>query len=156
MSERFTAEVVAVLTEAGWSPGRHAGAQATEAIDYVRQHPHSVSSPVAEEALREFAGLFVVQDGSGVDVRRKSFLLDPTQVAATASTLADFGAVLGRALFPIGMEGDSDSILAIAEDGHVFAFDHAGEWHLGDTIDAALDTLITGTLPPRVDSMGRW
>jgi SUKH-3 immunity protein len=161
MSDRFTGQVAAVLTEAGWTHGRQLDQQAMDAIAYVEQYEgrsgaRSVSFPAAEDALREFVGLLVVQDGPGVDVRRKPFLIDPTQVAATASTLADFAAVLGHALFPIGMEGDHDSILAIAEDRHVFALDHAGEWHLGRSTDEALNTLITGTLPHRVDSTGRW
>jgi SUKH-3 immunity protein of toxin-antitoxin system len=161
MSERFRPQVAAVLAEAGWTPGGPPADEAEDAIGYVEQYEgrsgaRSVSFPAAEGALREFAGLFVVQDGPGVDLRRKPFLLDPTQVAASADTLADFGAVLGRALFPIGMEGDHDSILAIAEDGHVFALDQAGEWHLGDTFDDALSTLVAGTQPPRVDSTGGW
>ncbi|MGH3669286.1 MAG: SUKH-3 domain-containing protein [Pseudonocardiaceae bacterium] len=54
------------------------------------------------------------------------------------------------------MEGDHDSTLAIDEAGRVFALDHVGEWYLGESIDAALITLITGSQPPRLDDDGTW
>jgi hypothetical protein len=108
------------------------------------------------EALTEFGGLYVVQDGPGRDFRLRPFALDPTEVAATTETLADLGGVLDTALFPLGMEGDHDSVLAIDRSGRVFAIDHTGTWFLGSTIDAALVTLILGTQPPRLDDSGRW
>ena len=157
MPDRFPADVVGVLADAGWSPTR-AGA-ATPGPGPAAPPELGLpfeAFPAAVDALREFAGLCVVQDGAGVDVRRRPFLLDPTEVVATTQTLADFGAVLGCRLFPLGMEGDHESIIAIAETGHVFALDPTGEWHLGDSIDAALVTLITGTMPPRVTADGSW
>jgi len=159
MTDRFAADVADVLTSAGWTPGRDVDEQ--PAVNYVRgeigrdgarAEPHAA----AVAALREFAGLTVMQDGPGVDLRRRPFVIDPVPVAASTETLADFGAVLGHPLFPIGTEGDHDSIVAIASSGHVFALDHTGEWHLGNSIDEALTTLITGTQPPRVDDHGRW
>jgi hypothetical protein len=97
-----------------------------------------------------------MQDGPGRDLRRRPFTLDPSAVGASAETLAGLSRLLGTRLFPIGMEGDHDAILAIDESGRVFAFDHAGTWHLGDTLDAALTTVVTGTQPARIDIDGHW
>ncbi len=68
-----------------------------------------------------------------------------------ADTLADFGAVLGVRLFPLGTER-GDSIIAVDERGRIFALDQAGEWFLGLDIDAALTTLLLG----RVRDDGTW
>jgi hypothetical protein len=159
MSERFAPDVAAALTAAGWTPGRAVDEQ--PAVDYVhgeigRDGARTEAHDAALAALREFTGLTVMQDGPGVELRRRPFVIDPVPVAASTETLADFGAVLGDRLFPIGMEGDHDSIIAMASSGHVFALDHAGEWHLGDSMDEALAMLVTGTQPPRVDDNGRW
>lgn len=161
MPDRFSASVAATLTESGWTPGRSIGDQAEQAVRYVEDRVGSdgartTSFPAAEDVIREFGGIVVVQDGPGADLRLRPFVVDPSQVAATCETLADFGSVIGQRLFPIGMEGDHESIVAIAENGHVFAIDHAGEWHLGDTMDDAIATLVTGVQPPRVDSQGNW
>ncbi len=161
MADRFPAEVARVLTESGWSPGRRTDDQTAGAVRYVcdqvgRDGARTESFDAAFEALTEFGGLFVVQDGPGRDLRLRPFALDPTRVAATTETLADLGRVLGTSLFPLGMEGDHDSVLAIDRSGRVFAIDHTGTWFLGDTIDAALVTLIYGIQPPRLDDRGRW
>lgn len=140
---RFANEVASVLSQAGWAEGR-------QVDDF------DAPFDTATAALREFGGLYVLQDGPGTDLRRRPFALDPTQVAATTETLSDLSAILGTRLFPIGMEGDHDAILAIDESGRVFAFDHAGTWHLGDTLDAALTTVVTGTQPARIDIDGHW
>jgi hypothetical protein len=161
MPERFPPEVVEVLRNAGWFPGRRTDAQVAEAVDVVcrgigRYGATIEVFPAATEALGEFCGLYVEQDGPGRDLRRRPFAIDPTHVAATTETLADLGKVLKTRLFPIGMEGYYDSVLAIDEAARVFALDHAGVWHLGNTMDAALVTLVTGTQPPRLDEHGNW
>jgi hypothetical protein len=160
MTDRFPAEVARVLSESGWSPGRRYD-QTALAIRYVcqqvgRDGAKTESFEAAVEALTEFGGLYVVQDGPGRDLRLRPFALDPAHVAATTETLADLGRVLDTVLFPLGMEGNHDSVLAIDRSGRVFAIDHTGVWFLGSTIDAALVTLIFGIQPPRLDDRGRW
>jgi hypothetical protein len=157
MPERFPPEVVQVLSEAGWSAGRRTDAEAAMAADIVgeqwgRNGEHTESFPAAIAALSEFGGIYVIQDGPGRDLARRPFAIDPTEVAATTETLADLGKRLHTKLFPIGMEGDHDSILAIDQEGRVYAIDHTGTWLLGDTMDAALITLVSGTQPPRFNS----
>lgn len=161
MAERFPPEVAAVLRKAGWFEGRRTDAEAAVAIGIAREEVGRSGErhepfPAATEALNEFGGIFVIQDGPGRDLRRRPFAIDPTPVAASTETLADLGKHLGARLFPIGMEGDHDSILAIDETGRVYALDHAGTWFLGGSIAAALITLVTGTQPPRLDGRGNW
>lgn len=159
MPDRFPFEVDAVLQASGWFEGRRTDAEAAMAIGQVREQigrhdERTESFPAASEALGEFGGIFVIQDGPGRELARRPFAIDPTEVAATTETLAGIGTQLRTRLFPIGMEGDHDSILAIAENGAVYAIDHTGVWLLGESIDAALVTLVTGTRPSRVDSQG--
>lgn len=155
------AEVIAVLTEAGWTAGRRVTDATTKAIQQItavagRDGAELEPFAAAVQVLDEFGGLYVAQDGPGRDLRRRPFALDPTLAAATAETLADFARVLGVRLFPLGVEGDQESVLAIDEYGRVFGLDHAGEWYLGATIGEALTTLVTGTEPPRVHDDGTW
>jgi hypothetical protein len=72
------------------------------------------------------------------------------------AALAAFAEVLGVRLFPIGVEGDVEAFLVVDELGRVFSLDAAGEWFLGDDIGGAVATLVTGTMPRRVDDEGRW
>ncbi|GAA0263694.1 SUKH-3 domain-containing protein [Cryptosporangium japonicum] len=158
---RFPTDVEAVLRASGWDEGRQVPESSAEAIRIVCAQPGADGSqhvpfPAAEAALAEFGGIFVRQDEPGLQLRRRPFALDPTMAAATAATLADLGRLLGVQLFPLGVEGDGDAVLAIDEQGRVFAVDHAGEWFLGPTLDAALTTLITGLEPPRVTDDGTW
>jgi hypothetical protein len=158
---RFPGEVEAVLRVHGWTDGRDVGPDAEEAMRIVTDQIGADGSkhaefPAARTAITEFGGVFVTQDEPGLELRRRPFALDPTLAAATAATLADFGRVLGARLFPLGVEGDADAVLAIDEHGRVFAIDHAGEWFLGETLDTALSTLILGSSPPRVRDDGTW
>ncbi len=162
MPEGLPREVADVLGAAGWSPTRRqTEAQVAATVEVVesevgRNGATIESFPAAIDAVSEFGGIHVVQDGPGRDLRRRPFAIDPTQVAATTETLADVGKRLHTRLFPIGMEGDHESVLAIDEGARVLALDHAGVWYLGDSVAAALTTLVTGTQPPRLDDNGNW
>ena len=161
MTDRFPSEVTRVLSESGWFPGRRTDDETAQAVLYVcdqtgREGARTESFEAAVDALSEFGGIYVTQDGPGRDLRLRPFAIDPIEVAATTETLADLGRVLGTTLFPIGMEGDHDSVLAIDRSGRVFAIDHTGVWFLGNTMDAALVTLIFGIRPPRLDDRGQW
>ena len=150
----MTPEVAEVLRQHGWQEGRHVDDAVTaEAVRLVEVRGHR-PFPAAVQALAEFGGIYVQQDGPGRELRRRPFALDPTMAAGSADTLADFGRVIGAALFPLGIEGDHDALLAIDERGRVFALDHTGEWLLGDTVVDALETLISGAQPPRVHDDG--
>ena len=152
--ERFPSDVAAVLREAGWSEGRQVRDVATETIRELSER--HAPFPAADQALTEFGALYVDQDGPGVTLRRRPFAIDPTMTPPSAVTLAAFGRALGVALFPLGVEGDDDAILAIDEHGRVFSLDEGGEWFLGEDVPAALTTLVNGELPPRVNDDGTW
>jgi len=149
----MTPDVAEVLRAHGWHEGRRVPEdQTAAAIRLVGREPF----PAAVEALAEFGGIYVAQDGPGQELRRMPFALDPTMSAGSAQTLADFSRVIGAALYPLGVEGDHDALLAVDEQGRVFALDHAGEWFLGDTVADALRTLVTGAQPARVHDDGSY
>ncbi|GAA3389545.1 SUKH-3 domain-containing protein [Cryptosporangium minutisporangium] len=159
--QRFPGEVEAVLRAAGWAEGRSVADAAAEAIrtacaQTTADGRRYVPFPAAERALYEFVGVYVDQDGPGVALRRRPFALDPAMVPPSVATLAEFGRALGVGLFPLGVEGVEDAVLVIDEHGRVFALDAGGEWFLGEHVDAALTTLVTGTAPPRVRDDGTW
>ncbi|WP_035857274.1 SUKH-3 domain-containing protein [Cryptosporangium arvum] len=159
--QRFPSEVETVLREAGWNDGRHVPDVAAETIRAVigrtaANGARHLAFPAAEQALLEFGALYVDQDGPGVALRRRPFAIDPAMVPPCAATLQAFGRALGVSLFPLGVEGDDDAVLAIDEYGRVFSLDDGGEWFLGEDVPAALTTLVTGVQPPRVRDDGAW
>jgi hypothetical protein len=156
---RFPAEVTNALVEAGWRPHFGDEVLAEAAIRDVlevngRRHDHAVF-PAAREALIRFPGFETRRQGPGEQVWISRVGIRPWDMAHTADTLADFGALLGVRLFPLGTEL-GDSIIAVDEQGRIFALDQAGEWFLGPDIDAALTTLLLGRAPARVRDDGTW
>ncbi|MEU6073220.1 SUKH-3 domain-containing protein [Micromonospora sp. NPDC047074] len=156
---RFPPDVAQALVAAGWRP--HFGDEivALSAIRDVsaargRTAAHA-DFPAAVSTLTAFPSLVGARRGPGEQVWISRFDIRPRQVAHTADTLADFAALVGVRLFPIGTERQ-DSILAVDERGRVFALDQAGEWFLGEDIDAALTTLLLGRAPARVRDDGTW
>ncbi|RKR90328.1 YwqJ-like deaminase [Micromonospora pisi] len=157
--DRFPPEVAYALVDGGWRPGFGDRLLAGEAISKVcavtgRQHRHQ-SFEAAERALTAFPGLVCGRRGPGEHVWIRRFEINPAGAAHSADSLADFGTLIGVRLFPIGTEG-GDSILAVDEQGRVFALDEAGEWFLGTAIDVALTNLLLGRPAPRVRDDGTW
>jgi hypothetical protein len=156
---RFPPDVAHALVAAGWRP--HFGDEATAAasvhdVGAVRGRLHAHTPfPAAVAALAAFPKLVSLRRGQGEQVWISRFDIRPRQVAHTADSLADFAAVIGARLFPIGTEG-GHSIIAVDEHGRIFALDQAGEWCLGADIDAALTTLLHGRAPARVRDDGTW
>jgi hypothetical protein len=156
---RFPRQVADALVLAGWRPHFGDEVLATATIRKVtavagRKHSHVVF-PAAASALTAFPGLVTGRKGPGEQVWISRFNIRPRHTAHTADTLADFGDVLGVRLFPLGTER-GDSVIAVDEQGRIFALDQAGEWFLGPDIDAALTTLLLGRAPARVRDDGTW
>ncbi|MEU3452767.1 SUKH-3 domain-containing protein [Micromonospora sp. NPDC006766] len=156
---RFATEVANALVEAGWRP--HFGDEVLAAASVRdvtavtgRRHVHAVF-PAVMSTLTSFPGLESRRQGPGEEVWISRVDIHPWDMAHSADTLADFGAVLGVGLFPLGTER-GDSIIAVDEHGRIFALDQAGEWFLGPDIDAALTTLLLGRAPARVRDDGSW
>ncbi|MET8910871.1 SUKH-3 domain-containing protein [Micromonospora sp. NPDC004551] len=156
---RFPVEVASALVVAGWRPHFGDEVSAAASIRKVtevsgRRSAHH-AFPAAAEAITAFPGLVSARQGPGEAVWISRFEIRPRKMAHSADTLADFGAVLGVRLFPLGSERQ-ESILAVDELGRIFALDQAGEWFLGPDIDAALTTLLLGRAPARVRDDGTW
>ncbi|MEV4665297.1 SUKH-3 domain-containing protein [Micromonospora echinofusca] len=156
---RFHPEVAQALVAAGWRP--HFGDEivalsAIRDVGAVRGETSAHADfPAVLATLTAFPSLVGARRGPGEQVWISRFDIRPRQVAHTADTLADFAAVLGVGLFPIGTERQ-ESIFAVDERGRIFALDQAGEWFLGEDIDAALTTLLLGRAPARVRDDGTW
>lgn len=148
---RWEGRIRQVLTEGGWYPGRRVPELAAAAIAEVceQEGPAGRHQPfeAAEEALSRFLNVCVRQNRyweSPFTRPARSFVIDPRPVAASTETLAAFAGVVGARLFPLGEEDHGASVLAIDEQGRVFALDHAGEWYLGSDIERALTALVLG------------
>jgi hypothetical protein len=156
---RFPPEVASSLVVAGWRPHFGDDVLADAAVRDVTavsglRHTHAVF-PAVKPTIAAFPGLVGRRQGPGEEVWISRFNICPWKLGHTADTLADFGAVLGVRLFPLGTER-GDSIIAVDEEGRIFALDQAGEWFLGPDIDAALITLLLGRAPARVREDGTW
>ncbi|MCW6006536.1 SUKH-3 domain-containing protein [Micromonospora sp. CPCC 205371] len=153
MSERFAPDVEAALRDAGWHPGRTLDAEALAEMHRAVSAQSGVFggkltvSFAADPVLAEFGGLVIGGDREGLQVSPRPFAIDPRMAAHSVETLIDAGRALGTRLYPIGVEGDDEAVLAIASTGAVLAIDSVGEWLLGDTFDEALETLVTGRAP---------
>ncbi|MEU3705004.1 SUKH-3 domain-containing protein [Streptomyces anulatus] len=156
-STRFPVAVDAALREAGWQPGRWDIRQAEEWADALRSHAspaghqHAVF-PAAVEAWAEFGGLRITASAPGRHIAPASVRIDPLSGLHLARTLGDLGRALETEVSPLGAEGEEQAVLAIDTEGRVYSIDHTGDWFLGQDIDEALATLVTGTQPSRLTS----
>ncbi|MFH9744717.1 SUKH-3 domain-containing protein [Streptomyces anulatus] len=156
-STRFPVAVDAALREAGWQPGRWDIRQAEEWADALRSHAspaghqHAVF-PAAVEAWAEFGGLRITASAPGRHIAPASVRIDPLSGLHLARTLGDLGRALETEVSPLGAEGEEQAVLAIDTEGRVYSIDHTGDWFLGQDIDEALATLVTGTQPARLTS----
>lgn len=156
-STRFPVAVDAALREAGWQPGRWDIRQAEEWADALRSHAspaghqHAVF-PAAVEAWAEFGGLRITASAPGRHIAPAAVRIAPLSGLHLARTLGDLGRALETEVSPLGAEGEEQAVLAIDTEGRVYSIDHTGDWFLGQDIDEALATLVTGTQPSRLTS----
>ncbi|WP_030189871.1 SUKH-3 domain-containing protein [Streptomyces violaceorubidus] len=156
---RFPVPVDAALRDAGWQPGRWDIKQAEIWADTLRAHTtpaghrHTVF-PAAVEAWAEFGGLHLAPTGPGRHIAPATVHLDPLHGLHMARTLGDLDRALDTQTCPLGIETDSQALIAIDTEGRVYTLDHTGDWYLGPTIDTALATLVTGTRPTRLTTTG--
>ncbi|WP_037573455.1 SUKH-3 domain-containing protein [Phaeacidiphilus oryzae] len=159
MQPRFPDEVVAALQRAGWHPGRRQQEQAEEWARVLLAHlspegHRHVVFPAAADAWAEFGGLQVDLEGldeAGHQLARTPFTVDPLLGLHQPRTLADLGRALEVPVAALGAELDGRALLAIDALGRVYSLDHTGEWYLGESVDAAITTLVTGALPRRLN-----
>ncbi|MFF3325390.1 SUKH-3 domain-containing protein [Streptomyces sp. NPDC002889] len=152
---RFPVAVDAALRDAGWQPGRWDIKQAEHWADTLRAHVspaghrHTVF-PSVVEAWAEFGGLHITASGPGRQHAPAPVYVDPLSGLHLARTLADLGRALDTEISPLGMEGNHQAVLAMDVEGRVYSIDHTGDWYLGQDIDQALGTLVTGVQPARL------
>lgn len=159
VADRFPAEVAYALVEAGWRPGFGDQLLADHSIADViavpgQQFRHE-PFPAARAALTAFPGLVSGRRGPGEQVWIRRFEINPSLVTHTADSLGDLAGLIGSRLFPIGSEG-GDTILAVDEQGRIFALDQGGEWFIGPDLDTALTNLLLGRAPARISDDGGW
>lgn len=116
-----------------------------------RLHQHAVF-PAAVEAWAEFGGLRITASAPGRHIAPAPVRIDPLSGLHLARTLGDLGRALETEVSPLGAEGEEQAVLAIDTEGRVYSIDHTGDWFLGQDIDEALATLVTGTQPSRLTS----
>lgn len=154
-SQRFPEVVETALRDAGWHPGRWNIMLAETWADRLRAHTspggheHSLF-PAAVEVWAEFGGLTIEVRGAGKQIARTSFAVNPMLGLHLARTFSDLGQALDTRICPLGGEAESQAVLAIDSVGRVYSLDHTGDWFLGDGIDQAMTTLITGLQPLRL------
>jgi hypothetical protein len=153
---RFPVGVDAALRAAGWHPGRWDIKRAEEWADALRAyasptgHRHAVF-PAAVEAWAEFGGLSVpAVTGPARQIAPSSLVIDPMRGLHQARTLGDLGRALETQMGPLGEEPGSGALLAIDEEGRVYAVDHTGDWYAGPDVDSALTALVGGVPPVRL------
>jgi hypothetical protein len=158
---RFPEAVASALLASRWKPhltdlhGNIVDRMMTEAEEVKGLEHELIRFPAAKAFLVDFYGVITSLRGPGERHRIQQFEVDPLQPAWSADMLAEFGALIGARLYPVGVEKEL-SMLAVDEQGRVFAFDQAGEWFLGASGDAAIVTLITGGPVSRVKDDGTW
>jgi len=141
---RFDEEVTRALTAAGWTPGRDLGAAAEDlaarTVEAARAAGYALEAfPAALAVLREFGGLTVTKEGTGVEFAGDDFRIDPTGIAPWLGHLADLEQRAGRRCFPLGPDLEFEFALTVDEDGRIYRL-ASGEVPVlvGETIDRAL------------------
>jgi hypothetical protein len=117
---------------------------------------HHEVVPAAMDAFARYGGVSGQPDGPGEQVAPSGFLIDPMRALHTVATLAAFSEALGVKLTPLGVEDDGSGLLVIDEEGRVFVLDPTAEWFLGETVGRALENLVAGRAPARVQQDGAW
>lgn len=146
MSVPFSDSARDTLIKAGWTPDRAAIREVAAWEDALVRNGRFRIFPAARQALTRFGGLKVHVCGPGVDQARIAFILDPLRATDAEPIFERYSALLGTQLFPLGEAGDQ-AFLAIAQNGAVYLL-FEGALLIGNTVEAALESLIDGRASP--------
>jgi hypothetical protein len=158
--ERFPADVLEVLRDAGWYPGRDVTSAVQEWLERSGIERVLPIFPKAMAALAEFGGLTVSQRGptgtKGRGWASKFYPVHYTPTPAVLADIAEFSDVIHARVFPLGGNYDGPSHIIMDEHGRVFQLHPADDFHLGDTMDEALIWVTRGGKRPVVFDDGHW
>ncbi|KPI01945.1 SUKH-3 immunity protein [Actinobacteria bacterium OK074] len=142
----FPDEVDHVLREAGWTPGRQVDAEAwlvTFEAEGLQRHP------VAAGFLAEFGGLAVGISGPGISRAREPFEFDPMLCLGEGDRFLEWGAEIGKSLFPVGVHDGGRFFLGIDEDSELYLVE---AWVASfGRMPEAMSNLILGVQPLVID-----
>ncbi|GAA2640671.1 SUKH-3 domain-containing protein [Paractinoplanes durhamensis] len=159
---RFPAEVAWELADRGWEPEsrEHRAKIGALAMAWVLAMPGAEFElelfPAAEAAITEFYGVIPNRSCPGVATRVRTFDIGLGGFRHLADALYELGILVGARLFPFGIEGHDEAVLAIDERGRVFALDQGGEWFIGETVEQAFTALLMGHPAARLHNDGTW
>lgn len=139
---RFDAYVQAVLSNAGWYPGRDASAPVEVWLAEQTPLPGvAAPSPAALAFLKEFGGLTLTPFGPGRNNPWESaFTFIPSPDRVDWNICPDFNDMYGYTVFPIGFHHDARRNLLMDETGRVFWTHWSQDFDLGPG-DQAITTL---------------
>ncbi|HXG98829.1 MAG TPA: SUKH-3 domain-containing protein [Sphingomicrobium sp.] len=134
--DRFVPEVVKMLAEAGWHPGR-------DVRESLRLPADFELFPAAERVLSEFGNLKCGENDPGRGSARSTLRLDPSLAEGESDQFDRFSPSIGRRLYPLGEGDDGHFFVAIDDQGEVYIL---MDWtkFIGRTFDIALTNLLLG------------
>ncbi|MGV9337440.1 SUKH-3 domain-containing protein [Streptomyces sp. NPDC003688] len=143
----WSSEVAEVLTASGWMPGRSVNTDAWRA----RFEPSGlVMHDAAASFLAEFGGLTVSVTGPGISCARTPFELNPDLALGEEDRFLEWGADIGRHLFPLGELDHGRFFLALDESAEILLVE---TWLASfGPLPAALENLILGVAPRGIDA----
>ncbi|OJF14002.1 hypothetical protein BG844_12150 [Couchioplanes caeruleus subsp. caeruleus] len=157
---RFPAEVAWELAAAGWDPQVLREEDSDRALARIETRAGlefgQQRFPAASAAYAEFLRVAPSRSGPGIAQRIRRFRIGSGQLAGLADPLHELGTIIGARMFPLGVEGLDEAVLAIDERGRVFSLDQGGEWFIAETLDEALTALLTGAPATRIRNNGTW
>lgn len=148
----FNTEVLALLKQAGWFPGRNVG----DMVDY----PSDVAYPLdIQMLLNEYGKLFVRSTGAGVNMGRNSIDFDPSwaeQESSEDGKLHYYSSVIGTTLYPLGYVPDESLMLCIDSDHKVYMAGDYLYW-VGNSFAEGISNILLGVSGRRFrESTGEW
>lgn len=133
------------LTQNGWTPDRDIGGEADYligeraahiALRGVRLEPFAN----ARTFLRSYGHLRLPCHG-----RTLQLALENVYFPDEARQLVALSTGLSARVYPVGYETSGDYLLVIDERDRMFSLQHTGAYALGDSVDEAFQTLLSGT-----------
>ncbi|MBM4361114.1 MAG: SUKH-3 domain-containing protein [Deltaproteobacteria bacterium] len=137
------------LQRAGWTPSRRAAPD--EYIKLLRSEGYP-AGPAVERFLASYGGLRVTHPHHKLPALLDEFHLDPKQATdgIYAERVAEYSARVGEPLTVVGEAFRGNMVLLMSEGGRVFAGKDDLLLLVGESGDAALETLCEGGPTPEI------